>query len=117
MADYSHVAILIPCLNEERTVAKVVRDHRSALPGAAGTPPVLDFLRFRYVYRVPLAILASGLAIVAVMSLGIGLVIDSACRYYRESFEMLRKLLYRAPGSVGAPHLSASPATSREARS
>src|SRR2546428_271547 len=35
MADYSHVAVLIPCLNEERTVAKVVCDHRSALPGAA----------------------------------------------------------------------------------
>ncbi len=32
---YSHVAVLVPCFNEAQTVAKVVRDFKSALPGAA----------------------------------------------------------------------------------
>lgn len=32
--DYSGVAVLIPCYNEEKTVGKVVDDFRAALPGA-----------------------------------------------------------------------------------
>lgn len=32
--DYSEVAVLIPCFNEEITVGKVVRDFQAALPGA-----------------------------------------------------------------------------------
>ena len=31
---YEDVAVLIPCLNEERTIGKVVRDFSAALPGA-----------------------------------------------------------------------------------
>ena len=34
-ADWSDVAVIIPCYNEEPTVAKVVADFRAALPGAA----------------------------------------------------------------------------------
>jgi glycosyltransferase involved in cell wall biosynthesis len=34
-ADRHEVAVLVPCYNEERTIAKVVRDFRIALPGAA----------------------------------------------------------------------------------
>ena len=30
---WSHVAVLVPCRDEERTVARVVRDFRAALPG------------------------------------------------------------------------------------
>jgi hypothetical protein len=29
------VAVLIPCLNEEQTIAKVIQDFREALPEAA----------------------------------------------------------------------------------
>jgi hypothetical protein len=29
------VAVLIPCLNEEQTIAKVIQDFREALPDAA----------------------------------------------------------------------------------
>ncbi|MBQ9274480.1 MAG: glycosyltransferase [Succinivibrio sp.] len=35
MSDYSKVAVLIPCYNEEQTVGSVVRDFKAALPGAA----------------------------------------------------------------------------------
>ena len=31
------VAVVIPCLNEARTVAKVIADMKAALPGAAIT--------------------------------------------------------------------------------
>ena len=34
MPGYEEVAVLIPCLNEERTIGKVVRDFSAALPGA-----------------------------------------------------------------------------------
>lgn len=34
MADYSMVAVLIPCYNEEQTISKVVTDYKKALPGA-----------------------------------------------------------------------------------
>ena len=33
--DYAHVAVLVPCYNEENTVAKVVADFKAALPGAS----------------------------------------------------------------------------------
>jgi glycosyltransferase involved in cell wall biosynthesis len=66
----------------------------------AAVPPVLDFIRHQYVYHVPLAILASGLGIVAVQCFGIGLVLDSACKYHNENFELLRKLVQRDPGAA-----------------
>ncbi len=34
MAEFSDVAVLIPCLNEEPTIEKVVTDFKEALPGA-----------------------------------------------------------------------------------
>ena len=34
-ADYSSVAVLVPCYNEAVTIAKVIDDFRAALPGAA----------------------------------------------------------------------------------
>ena len=34
MSRYDRVAVLIPCRNEEQTIAKVIADHRQALPGA-----------------------------------------------------------------------------------
>lgn len=34
MLPYDRVAVLIPCRNEELTIAKVIADHKQALPGA-----------------------------------------------------------------------------------
>lgn len=34
MTDYDGVVVMVPCLNEERTVGKVVSDFKAALPGA-----------------------------------------------------------------------------------
>ncbi|MEZ0256166.1 MAG: glycosyl transferase, partial [Chthoniobacter sp.] len=51
-----------------------------------GTFPVIDYIRERYVYHVPLAILATGFAILAALSLGCGLILDTLVRYEREHF-------------------------------
>lgn len=59
---------------------------------AAGVAPVLDYLRVRYVYHVPLAILASGTGILSALSLTIGLILHTITRYHNENFELLRRL-------------------------
>jgi hypothetical protein len=52
----------------------------------AGTFPILDYVRSGFVYRVPLAILATGLAVLAALSLTCGLILDTLVRYEREQF-------------------------------
>jgi glycosyltransferase involved in cell wall biosynthesis len=52
----------------------------------AGTFPVLDYLRIRYVMHVPLAILATGLDVLAALALVCGFILDTIVRYDREHF-------------------------------
>lgn len=59
----------------------------------AGIFPILDYLRDRYVYHIPLAILATGTAILSALSFGIGVVLDTISKYHNEHFELLRRLL------------------------
>jgi len=54
----------------------------------AGVPVFDDWLNYRYIYHVPLAILASALELVALGLLGIGLVLDSVAHQYRMSYEL-----------------------------
>lgn len=51
-----------------------------------GAFPVADYLRYRYVYHVPFAILATGLDVLAALCLVCGLVLDTIVRYDRENF-------------------------------
>lgn len=60
---------------------------------AAGIPVIRDWVTNRYVVHVPLAILASGLAIVSLLMLVTGLILDSLAQQQRRSFE--RDLLNR----------------------
>jgi glycosyltransferase involved in cell wall biosynthesis len=62
---------------------------------AAGVFPILDYIEYHYVYRVPLAILASGTAILAALSVCIGLILDTIAKYHNENFELLRRVLKR----------------------
>ncbi|MBN8216026.1 MAG: glycosyltransferase [Spirochaetes bacterium] len=63
-----------------------------ALAGSlSGAIPVVDFLRFRFVYHVPLAILATGLGILSMISLSIGLVLDTLTRQHRIRTEISLK--------------------------
>ena len=59
---------------------------------AAGTLPILDYLQTGYVKHVPLAILATGTAILTALSFGIGLILDTVAKYQSETFEILRRL-------------------------
>lgn len=58
---------------------------------AVGTPAIVEFIRFNYVYKVPSAILASGLAIVAVLMLVCGLILDTMSHNERSRFEQILK--------------------------
>ena len=53
---------------------------------AAGAAPVWDYVQHRYVYRVPLAILATGLGVLSVLALVCGLILDTIARQHRETF-------------------------------
>jgi glycosyltransferase involved in cell wall biosynthesis len=54
---------------------------------ASGVPVISDWLRFRYIYHVPLALLATGLELIAVMLMAIGLTLDSIVHQQRLAFE------------------------------
>lgn len=85
------------------TIAQILRYYRplaffstasllALLAGlAAGTPVLMDWARYRYIYHVPLAILASGLVLVSTISMAVGLILDAIAHQDRASFE--RRLL------------------------
>lgn len=85
------------------TIAQILRYYRPmaffgilsltfAIAGIiAATPVFHDWISQRYIYHVPLAVLAAALEIVAVMSLGIGLMLDSITHQHRMNAE--RRLL------------------------
>jgi glycosyltransferase involved in cell wall biosynthesis len=90
------------------SIAQIFRHYRplrfffslaalSALAGVVCSVPVFsDWVRYKYIYHVPLAILATGLEILAVMFVAIGLILDSLVHLQRLSYE--RDMLNAAPG-------------------
>lgn len=60
----------------------------------AGLPVVMEFLEYRYILHVPLAILATGLEIVSAVLFAIALLLDSISHQDRRNFE--RQLLDQA---------------------
>lgn len=63
----------------------------------AGIFPIADYLRFRYVYHVPLAILATGLDVMAALALVCGLILDTIVRYDRQQFFLRMRDFKDAP--------------------
>jgi hypothetical protein len=59
---------------------------------AAGVPVFDDWLRYRYIYHVPLAILAASSVVVATVLLAVGLILDGIAHQQRMRYEqeMLR---------------------------
>ena len=53
----------------------------------AAIPPIADWIYHRYVYHVPLAILAASLEVVAILVLGIGIILDSIAHQEKMAFE------------------------------
>lgn len=54
----------------------------------AGVPVIDDWLTYRYIHHVPLAILAASLEIVAVVMLSIGLILDSIAHQQKVKYEL-----------------------------
>ena len=54
---------------------------------AAAVPVFLDWLRYKYIYHVPLAILAAALEMVSVITFGVGLILDSVTHQEKMNFE------------------------------
>jgi glycosyltransferase involved in cell wall biosynthesis len=63
----------------------------------AGAFPILDYLRIRYVLHVPLAILATGLDMLAALALVCGFILDTIVRYDREQFFLRMRDFKDAP--------------------
>lgn len=57
----------------------------------SGIPPVADYYFYQYVYHVPLALLATGLGILAALSLCVALILETQLRYHNEIHSLLRK--------------------------
>jgi glycosyltransferase involved in cell wall biosynthesis len=58
-----------------------------------GSAPVVDYYRYAYVYHVPRAILAAALAILATVTFGVGLLLDTISWYHREQIEQWKRSL------------------------
>jgi len=57
----------------------------------AGIWPVMDYINARYVFRVPLAILATGLGILSALSFCVAAILQTQLRYHNELFALLRR--------------------------
>jgi len=53
-----------------------------------GYSPVMEYMKFHYVYRVPSAILAASIEILAALLFGCGLILDTIVRQEKEQFEL-----------------------------
>lgn len=65
---------------------------------ACGIPVMHDWITYRYIYHVPLAVLATGIEILAVVFMAIGLILDSLVHQQRLAFE--REILNSAHPNV-----------------
>jgi glycosyltransferase involved in cell wall biosynthesis len=64
----------------------------------AGYQPVIEYIEMKYVYAVPRAILASGLGVLSLFSLGIGMILETVIRLHNEKFLLLSRILSKKPG-------------------
>lgn len=91
------------------TIAQILRYYRpllffggAAVVFAAGSllaalPVFQDWFREQYIHHVPMAILATGLAVVSVLMLSIGLVLDSVSHQAKQNFELGLHASRRSP--------------------
>ena len=87
------------------TFASICRDYRPQLffaflgsclalaSLAAGLAPIYDYWCFRWVYHLPLAVLAVGLAVLSALTFCIGIILETQLKYHNELFFLMRKRL------------------------
>jgi glycosyltransferase involved in cell wall biosynthesis len=68
----------------------------------AGAPVIDDWIRHRYIYHVPSAVLAAGLEIIAIVLLAVGLILDSIAHQDKRIFErdLLQQVERKPNGSA-----------------
>jgi glycosyltransferase involved in cell wall biosynthesis len=62
---------------------------------AAGILPIMDYIQYQYVYRVPLSILATGLCLLSVVFLAVGLILNTISRLHKLDYELMAKNMSR----------------------
>jgi len=53
-----------------------------------GIPVIMEFIKYHYVYKIPSAILASSVMLLAVLSYVIGLILDTITSYDKKNFQI-----------------------------
>lgn len=88
-----------------KAIFKIFKDYRpfifyttlaviiGILSIAAGIMPIIDYVQTGFVSHIPLSILATGLAITAMISLSIGIILDSIYKYQQEHYELGKRIL------------------------
>ena len=106
------------------TLVMIVKDCKPlaffSLLGAAmlllclfvGYFPIRDYVEFQYVYKVPLAILAVGLGLLASLSLCCGLLLDTIVRHRKEEFFLRMRNLDREAAADNQAAQAPAPAVS-----
>lgn len=59
---------------------------------AFGIPVIREYYLYHYVYKVPSAVLASGLVLVSILTYAVGLILDTISKIDRKNFELHLKL-------------------------
>jgi len=57
----------------------------------AGMAPVMDYLLYKWVFHVPLAVLATGLALLAALTFSIAVILETQLRYHNELHQLIRR--------------------------
>lgn len=93
-----------------RTILWIFKDYRpliffgtlaalSFLIGiVAGMPVIIEYIKYRYIYRVPSAILATGLVLSSLLFFAIGLILDTVEKFQRFNYEL--QLLKSATSNI-----------------
>jgi glycosyltransferase involved in cell wall biosynthesis len=58
----------------------------------SGVVPIIDYFQTHYVYHIPLAILATGLAIIGILCIAIGMILDTMLAFHNEQYIILKKI-------------------------
>jgi hypothetical protein len=53
-----------------------------------GIPVIAEFIKFKYIYKVPSAILATGLVILSIIIFQCGVILDTIVKQHREDYEI-----------------------------
>lgn len=75
----------------------------------SGAAPIADYMQYQYVHTVPRAVLAASLMVLSSMLLGVGFILDSQMRNFRQQSKLMRRWLFKkneSPEASPKPRLA-----------